>query len=311
MPQNRSLPGPYDKCYCPSGKKYKYCHYQLDVALPAEKRVLSQKMYSDRWGQNADHFRAQGCYKWMASCLSAYSPRRILDVGCGHGTGVIALKAACGPNAQIISCDDNLQCLEKAQDEIRRCGLDVEIIQRLVQVEAVEDFHRMAVLMGRLDAVLGNQITLIEADILWDIEFLTFLDRSPKFDAVTVWLIGTHDLKPECKNIDRVTEPGHYRLMVQNRIYAVADRILRDGGALQVVDRGEVPTNGFLKEDHIQSHREQAQGTSLRFEKYEYVEYEEPANGAGVTMQVTVGTSGRAPNVSKLAMVSVISVKSS
>ena len=84
-------PKPYEPCYCGSGKKYKFCHYQVDSAPVRNKRVVSQQMYVERWSKSSDNFQGQGCYSWMAAQLSRYSPKFILDVGCGDGIGLMAL----------------------------------------------------------------------------------------------------------------------------------------------------------------------------------------------------------------------------
>lgn len=300
-------PGPYEPCYCKSGKKYKYCHYPIDIAPTQTRRELSQQMYVERWSKSSEQFRSQGCYTWMASQLLPYSPKYIFDVGCGDGTGLISLKAACGSESRIISCDDNLECLRKAHDQMRKCGIDVKLINRLKQSDAGDGFHTMTCDLGKLQLTRDYaEVILIEADVLWDAEFKDFLVSLPKFDAITVWLIGTYDLKPECRNI-QASDPGIYRLKVQNEVYRLADRILRKGGVLQIVDRGEVPNEDFLKEDNIQSHQEQAQGTSLKVDAFQFREYQEMA--LGVTMMATIAKSGRTPDLSQLAITSIISVK--
>jgi hypothetical protein len=96
---------------------------------------------------------------------------------------------------------------------------------------------------------------------------------------------------------------------VQNKVYALANEILQVGGILQIVDRGESPAEQFLVEDTIQAHREQAEGTSLEIIDHQFLNYEEPNQGAGVTMQLSFGKSGRMPNLKQLAMTSVISGK--
>jgi hypothetical protein len=97
MPAIRQAPGPYEPCYCHSGKKYRFCHYPIDQAPAREQRQLSQTMYVERWSGSADNLEQQGCYAWMASILAAYGPRFILDVGCGDGRGLLAIRQACVP----------------------------------------------------------------------------------------------------------------------------------------------------------------------------------------------------------------------
>lgn len=309
MPTAKNLPPKYDPCYCGSGKKYGFCHYPVDVASAEDRRELSQKIYVGQWSRNADFFRGQGCYTWMASQLARYSPKVVLDVGCGDGTGILAAKAACTSNPRIIACDDNFHCLETARDKIKLCGLDVKVIQRMRQSRAGAEFHEMQIEPGKLNIPAEYaDITLVEADIIWDAEFLEFLESSPPFDAITVWLIGTYHLKPECRNVKAQPAPL-YRLTVQNKVYEIADKILRTGGVLQIVDRGESPKEEFLIKDTLQAHREQAQGTSLEVVEHQFKDYEEPPRGTGVSMVQVIGTSGRLPSHRQLAMTSVISIK--
>lgn len=97
--------------------------------------------------------------------------------------------------------------------------------------------------------------------------------------------------------------------MVQNTLYQLANQILRVGGVLQVVDRGEIPHEHDLEADNIRSHQEQAEATSLEVVDHQFKEYTEPAAGTRVTMEQTLGTSGRRPNLKQRAMVSIISIK--
>lgn len=99
------IPDPYDPCYCGSGKKYKFCHYILDKTSGIERLKTSQQMYLERWKKNAENFRNQNCYSWMASRIQQFKPKQILDIGCGDGSGIIALATAL-PSASILSLDD-------------------------------------------------------------------------------------------------------------------------------------------------------------------------------------------------------------
>jgi hypothetical protein len=265
-------------------------------------------MYIDRWSRSSDNFRGQGCYSWMASQLSRYSPKFIFDVGCGDGTGLLALKSECKTASRIISCDDNLYCLETAFGQLVRCGITVTLIKRLIQSAAGEGFHKMEAELGKLILPDNSEITLVQGDVIWDLELIEFLQTLPKFDAVTVWLIGTYDMKPQCGNMKEKYTPINYRLKVQNTVYELADCILQVGGVLQIVDRGEVLKEDSFRQDHLNSHQEQAQGTSLEVLDVQSKEYQEAALG-GITMEASPGKSGRIPVSFGLAMNSTISVK--
>lgn len=305
-------PAPYEPCYCPlgqKGNKYKFCHYPIDSAPAENRRELSQKAYIQKWENNADYFRGQGCYAWMSSLMAKHSPQRILDVGCGNGDGILAMKAAC-PNAKIISCDDNAACLTSARNKIEPLGLSVEVIHRLHQSAAGEKYHEMRNERGLLKTPPAHiDFSLIHADIIWDIEFKDFLKSLTKFDAITVWLMGTYDLKPQCKNIGGMTSEGHYRLKVQNSLYELADKILRHEGVLQVVDRFRYKPDANPMEIIVQSHQEQASVTSLEFIEYQSRDYLEPTDANSTPMIATEGGQRKNMEDNRLGMSSVISIK--
>ncbi len=126
---------------------------------------------------------------------------------------------------------------------------------------------------------------------------------------MTVWLTGTFMYRRTCRNIAnlKIANPDDYRLRVQNRVYRLAAQVLRPGGWLQVVDRGEPPTEQFLLDDMFNSHRAQASPTDLEVFAVEHREYGESTSG--IRMVASTPTSGRRPNLTNLAMVSVLSRK--
>jgi hypothetical protein len=154
-------------------------------------------------------------------------------------------------------------------------------------------------------------VVIVESDFLSDTEIEAFLKKLPKFDAVTVWLIGTHGMRQECENIVSlgIRSDLEYRLRVQNKIYELADEILVTGGVLQIVDRGEVPNSDELRQDFWNAHCEQASVTSLKVTSFEYMIYKEPSDAGSLDMVASLGTSGRIPDLSQLAMTSTISIK--
>jgi len=131
------------------------------------------------------------------------------------------------------------------------------------------------------------------------------------FDVVVCWLVGTHRGR-ELSAINagyRFRSSQEYRLRVQNKVYELADEILRSGGVLQVVDRGEYPETEAHREDWHKAHRDQASVTSLDVAVPEHCEYEEPTEGKHVTMEKSLPLSGRDFDVKRLALLSVISKK--
>ena len=289
-------------CWCNSGRKYKHCHHAVDTSHGILRLAESRNLYVKQWKSSSSSFSDQGCYDWMASQLEEIRPRRIFDVGCGLGFGLIELFKRFDPE-QIISIDENRVCIESASELLRTRGVDSDVLLRMPSRAVADKLH---VLEFEQDIVSSNKkAVLVESDLIIDPQLEPFLVSQNKFDAVTVWLIGTHFVRDECVNLKTLSIPsaGTYRLHVQNRVYLLADKILKPGGVLHVVDRGEPLSTDLFKQEHIASHCEQAEGTQLKFRAADWRYYDEPNNG--VKMVKTLGTSGRDPNLERLAMVSI------
>jgi hypothetical protein len=129
------------------------------------------------------------------------------------------------------------------------------------------------------------------------------------FDAVTIWLTGAHMWRR--KNVVSqsrgVRDEHDLRILLQNDVYEVADRILRPGGVLQVVDRSEAPTTDFIYNGYLQNHREQAEPTTLDVREIAYRPWDSPEGGG--TKMILTSPEGRQEAEPTLALVSIISVK--
>lgn len=302
--------GRNDKCWCGSGLKYKKCHLTSDRTAPKDRLGLEKTAYLERWKGNANFFSNMGHYAWMASKLKSFNPKLFFDIGCGDGSGIIALLDEFNHNdIKVISIDENIACLNSAKDNIEKAGYTAEIIKRMdVRISnngAHEIFH------NPLHINTTSQVILIESDILTDHTIINSLKEYGEFDAVTVWLIGTHMERKNCSNLAslNIRSSGEYRLFVQNRVYEIADEILHKGGVLQVVDRTEAPTTDMIKNDFIDAHKEQASVTSLEFHSLDYILYSEPKTGNRVAMILTKGASGKKPETDETSISSFISMK--
>lgn len=263
--------------------------------------------YCDGWSNNSAHFERQGCYAWMADRLGPLNPQRVLDVGCGTGEGLLALLSAFSP--AIASLEENANCIQRSYDAVSAAGFPVETIFRIGYEEFDDGSHEI---YCRQDPfVASEQVTLVHADLLVDDPAMQcFLAAMPAVDAVTVWLMGTWMTRGTCRSISnlRIADSNEYRLHIHNRIYPLADRILRPGGWLQVVDRGEPPATRFLQDAVCKTHREMARRTGLEVFDVSYREYKEPT-GERIRMVASPSASGRMPDLSTLAMTSVLSRK--
>lgn len=303
--------GRNDPCRCGSGIKYKHCHYEVDSSPPEGRVRAARRVYDSNWQKNAAHYASQGCYKWMALQLKPFAPKRILDIGCGDGSGLLAILTELPfENFTIISIEENSECINTTQKNLYSKGYASTIIHRMEAQSMQNRQHILTTETGKLEEHPG--VTLIEGDILVeDDELVSFLLDLPKFDAVMVWLIGTHFLRNECVNIAplKIQSSGEYRLSVQNIVYELADKVLRSGGVLQIVDRGEVPATDELKQDFLNAHGEQASVTSLEVKSLDYMIYTEVKDAKKIKMIATPGTSGRIPDMLRYAMLSIISIK--
>lgn len=299
--------GRNDLCRCGSGLKYKYCHLNLDTAKPSDRLAIEHDAYAKKWMANSSCFESQGCYTWMATKATMHSPTTLLDIGCGDGRGMKAiLQANSNSEFRIIGIDENLSCLREAEKTLKNAGFTVELLNRTTVHTAGRD-HQFVYLP--IAPKTTSQVILLQSDLLSDQLLSDYLLSIGKIDAITVWLVGTHLERGNCKNIQHLSidSSGHYRLRVQNKAYELADTVLKSGGILHIVDRGEVPASDHLKQDFLNAHKDQASVTSLNVLGLEFVEYDEPQAQKRIAMVKTLGTSGRIPDLSKTAMLSVLS----
>ena len=296
-------------CRCGSGIKYKNCHWSLDSAPPAYRLQTEHDAYNRRWQTNSAAFEAQGCYSWTASIALTRAPSLLMDVGCGDGRGIKALlQTPAGNSLRVIGIDENISCLRAAAGNLRSTGFSVELLDR-TQVEITYGKHSYT--YGPIAPIGQSQVTLLQSDILTDPHLESYIQSLGKLDAITVWLIGTHFDRDNCADIAHlhIASSRDYRLRVQNSVYAQADRLLKTGGVLQIVDRGEVPKTQLLIDDTLNAHRDQASVTSLTVTELKFMEYQEPITQIRVAMQPSPGTSGRVPDLTQTAMTSVLSTR--
>lgn len=260
--------------------------------------------YRDYWQHNATHMETQDCYRWMASELDDLQPRKILDIGCGTGSGVLALLDRFSPS--IIALEENADCLDTTCEAVAALNRPVTGVVRLYYNEHGDGTHDLLVDQGPI--AIDRAVTVVHADLLLeDLPMQDLLIREGPFDAVTVWLMGTYMFRQSCRNLSNleIRDGGDYRLRVQNKVYEIAGKHLRPGGWLHTVDRGEAPDDE-LREDLIRSHMEQASTTSLQFQRFAHRPYSEITT-KGIKLQITPGTSDRTVDIiEQMSLLSMI-----
>ena len=261
--------------------------------------------YARRWGRyHASKFEQDGHYEWMASFLGGH--RVVLEIGTGTAQGT---KALLEKGHTVISIDENPECLKIAERFLLSEGYKVTYEPR-EEIRIEHDGYSIDYHAPESPLIEGGAL-LLEGDVLNDPELLAWLTKLP-VDAVVCWLLGTHEARPHNTIFHsiKVGNPGEYRLRVQNRIYEIADKVLKPGGILHIVDRGEAPAEDeSLDEDTLTAHRDQASVTTLEVESTDYRLYEEPTDPKALPMGLTLGLSGRMPTNYRPALVSITSRK--
>lgn len=241
-----------------------------------------RKAYIKSWGINSEGHLAQGHYSWMAERVKGFP--RTLEIGCGVGHSTLALLQQ---GHTVVCVEENPQCIAATRKRLADEGFCVEVIARETPVSLDENAYRL--IYSEIPEAPEADCLLIEGDALNDPALEAWLERQPKFDAVACWLLGTHDARGHNAAVDLALMPTAYehRIFVQNRVYEIADRILRSGGVLSVIDRAQTPTTQDMVEKLLQHHREQASVTSLVVQPVEYTPHVESEQQGAMRMMTT------------------------
>ena len=289
-----------DFCYCNSGKLYKDCCKIREIYKPNKLIGFDKRNYLKKWTVDSNYFKEKNYYNWMTEKLySCLTPKRILDIGCGTGNGIIELLKN-NNIEQIISIEDNTECIKQSLENIKKITSDVSVIYR--GKENISKKGLYFVDYSDISEIPDSKVILIEGDILLDSILINFLLKQ-KFDAITCWLIGTHISKnSHIKLFNLIQSNSDYRLRIENKLYEIADKVLNENGVLQIVDRiGYIPSEEY-KNSIRESHEDQASVTELNIYKIDFLEYEPLTNGIPM---IRTGINNSDSN--KVAFVSVIS----
>lgn len=242
-----------------------------------------RKQYVKSWGVNSDGHLAQGHYSWMAAKLDGYP--LTLEIGCGVGYSTLALLKQ---GHRIVCVEENPHCITATQRLVSEQGYSVEVIKRGSPKSVDNNSYRLA--YSEVGEALAADCLIIEGDALKDPKLVDWLLTQPKFDSIACWLIGTHNARGHNVAIDKSLIPTAYehRIFVQNRVYELADRILRPGGVLNVIDRAQTPSSELLAEAMLDHHRDQASVTSLSVESLDHIPHEESEADGAMQMMLSV-----------------------
>jgi len=231
---------PNDLCGCGNGKRYADCHMRVHAAAPDQRIAVAQAMYAEEWASNAEHYRQQGIYADLAAELvSAGRVRRVLDIGCGQGEGIYALRELIPPKGRlIIGVDENPECLAAAA---ARLGINVDDahLRRTTFEILPSGAYRLRATGDNLPT--AKDVTLLNVDLmLKDKVFEAWLDDIGPLDAVTLWFSGIHKARAETElaQANKISNDRLHRECLEDIVIQLAGQRLRQGGFLHIVVRG-------------------------------------------------------------------------
>lgn len=244
--------------------------------------------YARTWSRgDARAFEADGHYSWMARFVGGFS--RVFEVGVGDGRATLELL---NQGHVVVGIDENPECLALAEARIRTAGKPVSVVHRQTAV-SYGGGHALAFTPASLEWPEQGAL-LVDADLLNDPSLWDWATGSTA-DAVICWLMGTHNARERNDYVAwlRVGSSTEYRLRVENKAFEFADRLLRPGGVLHLVRRGEGDESSLVRDDIIRAAREQAATTALVVEAaLAQRPYSQAADGVGCVITPPLGRKG-------------------
>ncbi len=281
MPDDPAAP-----CPCSSGLSYGECHKPIIEAGDAELLDVSHREYARRWEGNASVYEAQGLYGRLSAHVLKFGPaRRMIDIGCGRGQGLVELWKLTGESGLLVGIDENPNCLEAAA---RLLGV-ASPAARLVRAPAHGRNYDVQLVAGMLPPVAT--VVLVQADMLRpDPEFEDWILALAPVDAVTMWFSGVHPARQYDKimrDLD-IGSDGKHRMANDMAAMDLAGGVLPIGGLLQIVGRGTTNHEPRLVDETTDTMRALAQHGPFDVVDVELHRYQEPSTGP----RIAVGAAG-------------------
>lgn len=277
---------PTARCPCPSGLSYGECHKLINEAADADLPDVSHREYARRWEGNASAYEAQGLYGRLAAHLAGHGRvRRVVDVGCGRGQGLVELAKVTGDGGLLVGIDENPDCLAAAAG---RLGV-ARPAKRLVRAPGPGRQYDMVPLAGLL--LEPAPVMLVQADtLLPDPEFEGWIGTITPLDAVTMWFTGVHPARQHDRIVVElgIGDDRTHRLATDLMTMHLATAVLQPGGLLQIVGRGMADSRQYVIDEAMDTMRDLATHGPFEVIDVAAFEYEEPTAGP----RIAVGAPG-------------------
>ena len=289
---------PDDPCGCNSGKRYGDCHMPIFDAPDGEMLEVARNLYVKEWSENADRYSAQGLYRSLAEDLIGRGEvRRILDVGCGLGHGLVALRDRLeGAASQLIGIDENGKCLTAAAARLEIAAVPGNI-ERMQDEMLPAGRYRSTYRPGTIAE--QRPIVLVQSDLLMrDAEFERYLDAVGALDAITLWFSGIHKARSatEVARFFEVKSDADHRELVEDSAIELAERRLRPGGWLQIAIRGGFPSAEVARSTLAETFEPVFDDRPLSLRSVTPLHYEEPAAETAIRVRSTHAAVNTLPN---------------
>jgi hypothetical protein len=222
---------------------------------PLELLDRKRREHAAAWKTSAETLERDGDYAWMAGLLGARAGNALaIGTGTGLGTGALLERGW-----RVVGVDENVAALQAAHARWSGAlvlrGRPIEAGPGTYSVEYAQD----AAPVGE------SRAAWIEGDLTADAALGGLLVAAGPFDAVACWLLDAHDGRMQNASVRAVgiRNADEYRLGMQRLAYVLADRVLRAGGVLHVVDRAPEGLSEAAAAGRLRVRDAMARGTSL------------------------------------------------
>lgn len=252
------------------------CHQVVEEAADGAVLKVARQQYARRWGGNAAAYEHQGLYKTLAGHLFQHeTPRRIIDIGCGRGNGLAALKERMPSDATLIGIDENPDCLAAAAELL---GLP----KPATRLRATRSGRRytLHVVPNRLAPV--QPLMLVQSDLMRpDPELDAIIGGLAPFDAMTLWFSGIHPARQYDALSSQLGAKSdrHLRMATDLAALEFAGEFLRAGGVFQLVMRAAGSDLEACKIAGGESMRALVQHGPFEIANISCFQYREPSDG--------------------------------